>query len=207
MINRRSLILAGAAALCSPSVARSEIRCSPYNQRGIQYCEAGVRIRNFVTAQQQCQNWCWAACVEAVFSQKGYRVSQREIVERIYPNLGCYPATGPQIVEAISGHWVDRGGRDFEAWGSPVIDRSYGIWNFDSGAIIARELAAGNPLIIGSLSHATRISAITYYHAYDGTWWVASITVRDPWPGNPNRRLLSQQEARNANLVIQIFVG
>lgn len=183
------------------------MQCTPYDARGIQLCQAGVYIRNFVTAQQRCQNWCWAACIEAVFHQHGYVVPQRAIVARIYPDLSCRPATGPQIVRALSGNWIDQYGYRFQAWGEPIIDLHYGIWSFDAAAIVARELAANNPLINGAAGHATMISAISYYRNYHGQGQVASITVRDPWPGNANKRFLTPQEAQGTFFVARVLVS
>ena len=50
-------------------------------------------------------------------AQQGYAISQRTIVEQIYPNLACCPATGAQIVGVLSGCWVDQYGQEFEARG------------------------------------------------------------------------------------------
>lgn len=207
MISRRKLFVAGAAALCAPNVARSAVQCTPFDAAGIQYCEAGVYIRNFVTAQQRCQNWCWAACIEAIFHQHGYVVPQQAIVARIYPDLSCRPATGPQIIRALSGYWIDQYGYRFQAWGEPILDLHYGIWSYDTAAIVARELAANNPLINGAVGHATMISAISYYRHYSGQGQVASITVRDPWPGRANKRFLSPQEAQGTFFVARVLVS
>ncbi len=205
MIDRRKLIVAGAAALCAPYAARSELQCVLYH--GIEYCQAGVSIRNFVTAQQQCQNWCWAACIEAIFHQHGYVVPQQAIVKKIYPDLGCYPATGEQIIQTLTGNWKDHYGRRFQAFGEPIIDLTHGLWNFDAAAIVAQELAANNPLINGALGHATMISAISYYRNHYGQGWVESISVRDPWPGNVNKRLLTPEEAQRTNFVARVRVN
>ena len=207
MINRRKLILAGAAALGTPSAVRSAIQCYPCNAYGIQCCQAGVHIRNFVTAQQQCQNWCWAACIEAIFHQHGYTVPQRAIVARVFRDQGCYSATGPQIIHALSGAWIDQNGYRFTAWGEPIMDLHYGIWAFDAAAAVARELEAGYPLINGAVGHATMISAISYFHDLYGNGQVVSITVRDPWPGNVNKRLLTPQEAQGTFFIARVRVS
>ena len=205
MISRRKLVSAGAATLCIPHVAQSAVQCTPYDASGIQYCEAGVYIGS-VTAQQECQNWCWAACIEAVFHQHGYVVPQEAIVERIYSDLSCRPATGKMIIEALSGNWIDEYGCQFQAWGEPIIDLHHGIWSYDAAARVASELAANNPLINGAVGHATMISAISYNRNYYGQGQVVSITVRDPWPGKPNKRLLTPQEAQGTFFVGRVVV-
>ena len=207
MISRRKLIVAGAAALCVPHAARSAVQCTPFDARGIQYCQAGVYIRNFVTAQQRCQNWCWAACIEAIFHQHGYVVPQQAIVARIYPDLSCRSATGPQIIRALSGYWIDQHGHRFRAWGEPIIDLHHGIWSPVAASIVARELAANNPLINGAVGHATMISEILYYRNFYGQGQVVSITVRDPWPGRANKRLLTLQEAQGTFFVARVLVS
>jgi len=72
---------------------------------------------------------------------------------------------------------------------------------------VARELAANNPLINGAAGHATMISAISYYRNFHGQGQVVSITVRDPWPGNANRRFLTPQEAQGTFFVARVLVS
>ena len=65
MPDRRWFLLSAAASLAAPP-ARADIACyapvSPYARP----CEVGIPIRQVVPAQE-CQNWCWAACIETIF--------------------------------------------------------------------------------------------------------------------------------------------
>ena len=79
-----SLSLAFGAGLASPALARYS--CSqPWQFNGglVRRCsvEAGGR---WARAQQACDQWCWAACIETAFSFAGYEVSQPAIVEKLF---------------------------------------------------------------------------------------------------------------------------
>ena len=124
VINRSNLIVAGVVALYTPHTARSEVRFTLYNGIGIQYCEADVYIRNFVTAQQKCQNWCCAACIDAIFGQQGYAISQRTIVEHNISKSGLLPS-----------YWGADRWRSVRPLGRPIRSR---IWS--AGIIYSRTL-------------------------------------------------------------------
>jgi len=188
------------------TAANAEWSCSQFNWQGVQYCEAGVHIPRF-TAQQECQNWCWAACIQAVFKYHGRSVEQKKIVERVYSNQGCYTATGPQIISAISGNWRDENGNRFQAYGEPVLDLQHGIWNPFAAQQVALELANGNPLINGAVGHATMITAMSYFRDIYGNGRPNSIVVRDPWPSNPNKRYLSAREAQGTFFIARVRVA
>lgn len=208
-MHRRSFMLGLAASSSSLSIAAPAVadwRCTQYDWRGVQYCEAGVSIPRF-TAQQRCQNWCWAACIEAVFRFHGYSVPQEEVVSRVYRDLGCRTATGPQIIGAITGQWIDSRGRRFAAYGEPILDLHHGIWNQFAAVSVARDLANNNPLINGAAGHATMITKMTYFRDVFGNGQPNSVTVRDPWPGNANRRLLTPQEAAGTFFIARVRVG
>ncbi|MGE0626783.1 MAG: hypothetical protein AB7O43_03090 [Hyphomicrobiaceae bacterium] len=161
----------------------------------MQTCTAGLQLGPIVTASQQCQNWCWAACIEAVFAMRGYRVSQRAIVRKIYGGTEpCSRAIGPQIIQAVNGPWIDANNRRFMAYAAPLIDLQFGVLHPQAAALAAQELARNNPLINGAAGHATVMTAMTYVRNNLGQGMPVQIIVRDPWPGNPNRRVLTPRE-------------
>jgi hypothetical protein len=190
-----------------PSWARAEVRCGNFDPRGVQLCEAGIPSLQLISARQACPQWCWAACIQMIFARYGRQVHQEWIVHRLFGDLRCSPANGPQIVAAASGTWRDISGRTFAARAYPIADFNLGISNYNMGADAAQELAAGRPLINGALGHATVMTAMTYYRAANGYGQVESITVRDPWPEAPPRRLLTAQEAGGSNLLVGMEVG
>jgi hypothetical protein len=66
-------------------------------------------------------------------------------------------------------------------------DAQFGFGRPDAIAIAAQELARNNPLILGAMGHATVMTAMTY--SGNGQFiQINEVIIRDPWPGNPNRR-------------------
>jgi len=204
ILSRRA-VLGGAAASLIAGPASAELACSQFDYRGVQQCTAGVRISG-VTARQACHSWCWAACAEAIFAVHGFDVPQEAIVQRLYGSLICTTATGEGIYRAVAGAWQDRRGRQFRAEPYVLIDRQYGIFRPDAVALAAQELAAGNPLINGAMGHATVMTAMTYVRDQWGRGQPLQVIVRDPWPGTPNRRQLSMQEAWGTFFLMALHV-
>lgn len=196
-IQRRQFLagFAGAFTLAAAG-ARADIACMPYED-GVEVCQVGLRIAPEVTtAQQECEYWCWAACIESIFALRGYEVSQTEIVERVYAQPVCAPAIGAVIAEAASGTWLTHDGRRFTARTDVLIDANAGIWRQDAAVVAARELQADRPLIVGAMGHAVLLTALTYGRDGNGNYEILEAVVRDPWPTNPNRRVLSAMEAQ-----------
>lgn len=209
-LSRRNLLLFSGAATISAATAKSAqaaVQCTQFNRQGVQQCQAGVRIGNVITAQQGCPNWCWAACVQTIFGVNGYDVYQEEIVARLYPNLACSTATGIEIANATAGRWIDRRGYRFRARVTPLLDLSMGLANSNAAAQVASELASDRPVINGAMGHATVLTAMTYLRDQFGRGMPQQITVRDPWPGNRNRRTLSPQEARGTFFIAAVRVS
>lgn len=196
-----------AASALLTSSAAAELVCSNFNGNGVQQCTAGVEIGPIRTAQQECQNWCWAACIEAIFSVHGYSVSQQTIVNRLFGSPQCSTATGPQIINTITGQWQSEDGEDFYAQAAPLLDLSFGISNPQASAMVAQELAAGNPLINGAMGHATVLTAMTYLRDVYSRGQPTQIVVRDPWPFSQNRRVLTAQEAAGTFFIAKVSVS
>jgi hypothetical protein len=201
MISRRHFVVGGALlGLSTP--AGAALVCQDFP--GFRRCSAGVTI-DLGTARQECAEWCWAACVEAVFSFHGYPVAQRRIVEKVFQSDVCHPAIGPQIVEAIDGSWIDDRGNKFEANCEVLWDTQFQFGRADAVVQAARELEAGRPLILGAMGHATLLTAMTY----SGNGILVQLNeliIRDPWPGNPNRRALTPMEAMNTNFLATVAI-
>lgn len=206
-VDRRQFLsgLGGAVALAATG-ARADMTCEPYG--GSQICQVGLRFSpEVMTAQQECEYWCWAACIESIFAIKGFEVSQAEIVERVYAEPVCMPAFGPQIAQAASGSWLSHDGRSFSARADILIDANEGIWRDDATYIAAEELRADRPLIVGALNHAVLLTALTYAEHGDGSVEVLEAIVRDPWPTSPNRRVLSQYEVNQIFFLASVHMG
>lgn len=207
MLHRRDLLAGLAAAVLLPNSGRAEIACQPWGP-GQEVCEAGLKFSpDMRTAEQQCQFWCWAACIETIFAIQGFTVPQTEIVARVYGQPVCAAADGPTIASAVSGTWQDSAGSNFTADCGVAIDTQYGIWRPDAHLVAAAELEAGRPLILGALGHAMLLTAMTFGRDAYGNTQVGEMVIRDPWPTNPNRRTLSMQEAQQISFLATVQVN
>lgn len=207
MIHRRDLIAGLAAAFVLPRAARAEITCQPRGGRQ-EVCQAGLQFTpDMKTAEQQCQFWCWAACIETIFAIGGFEIRQQDIVTRIYGSPVCVAADGPTIANAVSGQWRDTKGRSFRSGCDVLIDHQYGVWRPDAHLIAARELTANRPLILGTMSHAVLLTAMTFSRDGYSNTQVGEMVIRDPWPTNPNRRILSAYEAGQISFLATVSVA
>jgi hypothetical protein len=208
MMTRRSLVAGITTAIVARDFdALAAVSCTPFNADDVQRCVAGLQIASLRTARQRCESWCWAACIETIFFLHGFRVDQKRIAEKLFGTAECEPAVGRQIVETITGDWVDDRGREFSAQAFPLVDLDYGIWEPTAVEDAAHELANNNPLINIALGHATVLTALTYLRHRDGSGMPLQMVVRDPYPGNPNRRTLDFQEINGSVFLAAVHVA
>lgn len=190
--------MAAAPALLVSSDAQAEIVCSRPQRYGaglVRQCSVGIRIGPSLTAQQRCDQWCWAACIEAAFALRGYRVAQERIVETLYGDrFVCAPAVGVNIANTIARPWTDDRGRRFRGLVRVVTDVQFGVRNPNALRIAADFLQRGVPLITGALGHATLMTAMSYVEDNFGRRQLQEIILRDPWPGRRNRRRMTPRE-------------
>jgi hypothetical protein len=202
MFSRRALLL---SAWSLPILTRRSVAglsCQDYP--GFRRCSVGVRIQ-LATAQQKLPHWCWAACIEAIFAFHGHIVPQEEIVEKVFGDQSDQAAFGPQIVEVVDGSWDDRQGNSFEASATVLWDSQFGFGRPDAVVQAARELENDRPLIVGAFGHCYRYDGHDLFYECISAQ-LEELVVRDPWPGNPNRRTLSLQEALGTQFLAQIGV-
>ncbi|HWA51238.1 MAG TPA: papain-like cysteine protease family protein [Dongiaceae bacterium] len=231
LVSRRHA-LAGIAALAAlgPTRAFAGGTCSVIDQTTRQ-CTVGLQI-GVETVRQRCENWCWAACIQAIFALHSYDIPQEAIVEKLFGDGSvCAPANDAAIVAAIDGGWIDMSGNQFSAYGQVMPLAAMGVSSSQSsdsdplnlalnmtGRMFASqdieamltELANNNPLIIGrmgdAIGHAMVLTAASFIQRTDGTIYLTELIVRDPWPGSPNRRRLSGDEIRETFTVIKVHV-
>lgn len=186
---------------------QAALRCTPFNPMGVQTCEAGIdgRVRS-VQALQQNSQWCWAACITAIFAFHGMQVSQQRIVRATYGRAVNLPAIGPQIAAASSRSWQTDDGEAFEAECEVLWDSQFFVGRPEAPAEAARELAQDQPLIIGTGGHAMVLTAMTYARDVHGRGQPVAAVVRDPWPGR-GRRMLSPQEWYGTNFLAKVHVS
>jgi hypothetical protein len=206
--SRRAFIFGlGIGGLTLTPPAKAALRCSPFDPRtGVQICESGIdgRVRG-VEALQRNTQWCWAACISAVFDFHGVSVQQDRIVQATYGRAVNLPAIGPQIAAATSRTWRTDDGEAFTAQCEVLWDSQFNVGRPDAPAEAARELADDQPLIIGTGGHAMVLTAMTYAHDAYGRGQPMVAIVRDPWPGR-GRRQLSPQEWYGTGFLAKVHV-
>lgn len=212
MITRRTAVLGGLAAVGGAQSASAAIRCTPFAPNGVRQCEVGLAVQlNRImvnTPTQQRQNWCWAACVSAIFGYHGFDVPQLRIVEKVFGADVNSPAIGPQIIRAIDGSWRDEAGRRFFAHGIVLWDAQFMFGDPRAAAISAQELSADRPLIVGALGHAMVLSGMTYLVDTMSRGQPLQLVVRDPWPapGMPTRKILTGPQVQNTSFLAAVHI-
>jgi len=163
---------------------------------GMQICEG--RSCAFLAAvasrAQENSAWCWAACLEMAFSCLNHRVSQQAIVKATWGDIRNAPATPAQILQTVDREYVDGSGRRFRPT-ARLIDRTSNM--FADLASLGRtfeHVAAGKPVIIGSVrgrdaGHATMLTTLTVRRSADGKSLPSFVSARvyDPWPDAKGR--------------------
>jgi hypothetical protein len=198
----RFLGLAALGVTVGPSSAvLAAINCTPYDERAIQRCEAGIQssMLDVVAAGvggQHLNQWCWAACIEMIFRYYGFFMPQEEIVRQTWGSIVNLPANVHQMVANLNRTWIDHKGQQFVILGD-VLTANVGT--------ATQDLADNQPLIIGTMGHAMVLTSLLYERNVWGQGNVIAATVRDPWPGK-GRRVLTAQEWYSTQFFIRIRV-
>lgn len=229
MISRRKL-LGGMSALAaiSPASALAAPRCLP-SKFGVRTCEVSLPYQAGVAATQNCDSWCWAACIQMVFSTLGKGVAQEAAVKRLFNSYKCEGANVVQIVQTITGEWRDWRGVPFHASARTLPKAGMALaissgsdnnrppgyidqmWASSGGAReLIRELENGRPLINLAAGHATVIVGATYQQNelfQSGPIGLNKIVILDPWPESKRLRELTAQEISQQFLAIAVSVS
>jgi hypothetical protein len=165
MLSRRTFLAAAPAYLALASAGEAAQSCSAVDAGGARTCVVGFSL-DMPMASQRCDDWCWAACLEAIFTQHGHYVPQEAIVAALFGEETCNAngpgATPEQIMRVTQGRWYDAAGNLFRADIVSLPDIGYANFTGAGSRQVVQELAAGNPLINGALGHATVITAAKY---------------------------------------------
>lgn len=202
-MKRRNFLAAvgGAFGVAIVPKSFSEIQCGqPFiqpNGYAVQSCSVGIPsgVLQFVAARQQSSQWCWAACIQMMFRMYGYDLPQQILVQQTWGSIVNMPAYPNQILAALNRTYLDNTGKRFTAIGDSISTNV---------ATAIQDLANRSPLIIGTLGHATVLTALNYTQSSAGELQVTSAIVRDPWPESPSRRELSPQEWSSINFAARI---
>lgn len=137
------------------------------------------------SGKQRMGNWCWAACIQMVLNYHGLYVDQQDIVTRVFGAGVDRPASGDQILAALTGWAPDSRGRR-----SAIYADNY---NLDPATVI-NDLDRKWPLIIGlsgargaATGHAYVLTAAYFSKGPNGVPIIHRVVLRDPYPGYPSR--------------------
>lgn len=113
---------------------------------------------------QEKDNWCWAACVQAVLQYNGMWKPQSDIVRQVYGSPYNWTASGNEIAVALNG-WNGLRVRSFTTkTAQSFID----------------EIAAGHLLIIGYEEHAYLLTHIYYKKTSNGKLFPFKVIKINP---------------------------
>lgn len=150
-------------------------------------------------ARQRSENWCWAACTQMVLNYQGVNVSQEQIVERVFGARVDRPGSAQNIVQGASGWYVD---------GSSIAAKA--DYSFIPQKMID-DLINKYPLVIGlsmpgqNVGHAYVLTGISFLKQGDAIF-PQSVILRDPWPDNQSRLVLSWSDfSSRAHTIVHIF--
>lgn len=204
-MDRRQFIL-GLGALAAAAPAHAALTCGPFvpGPMGapVQGCDAGVpgNVADVVAAAvggQHMNQWCWAASLETVLRYHGRPMRQERIVAENMGGIVNLPADPWTYVAALNRSYVDDNGVPFRISGDVYTANP---------VTAAQDLAAGLPLIIGTMGHAMVLTAVSYTRDMYGNGQIRQAMVRDPWPER-GRRVLSAQEWFSTSFLARIRVS
>lgn len=141
---------------------------------------------------QQCNSWCWAACLSTFFNFYGHPMDQKEIVAaRFGSPMVCQG--DPKVIAVVTGlnkTWTDDNGVSFTSKINAAYDYNRGI-NTLTNRMIINELANGRPLYFGTKQHAMILFRAQYVDnpgLPDAR--ILGVRVADPFPGFDRTHLL-----------------
>lgn len=162
---------------------------------------AAIETTYFIpyVAQQRSTNWCWAACTQMVLNYQGVNVTQEQIVQRVFGVCIDRPGNAMDIVQGARGWNVD----------GHTINARYD-YSFVPQRIVD-DLVNKYPLVVGltmpgqNIGHAFVMTGMSFEKEGDAVY-PQSVILRDPWPGNQSRIVISWSEFTNrANTIVHIF--
>lgn len=144
------------------------------------YCAAiKTDCFKFSFAEQEFDNWCWAACIQMVLHYQGLDITQSDIVIKAHGSLVNLPADCFTTTKAAND-W-NYNGTNIKAWQV----------NSTTPKDFIDALAHKYPIIVGlnmpssKVGHCYVLTAIFYNYSNDlyVPYWVK---LRDPWGPNPD---------------------
>ncbi len=137
---------------------------------------------------QEKDNWCWAACIQAIFEYNGIIESQTDIVRRVYGLSYDRTASGNGMSEALDG-WHGFTVKSFRT---------------KSAQSFIDEIAAGHPLLIGYGEHAYLLTHIYYNKTSNGHLTPFKIIMINPKQGK--EKVLDWKDVYDSlNTIVSVY--
>ncbi|MEO2020978.1 MAG: papain-like cysteine protease family protein [Pirellulaceae bacterium] len=156
-------------------------------------------LMTYCAAKQEKQNWCWAACIQMVYSTQGINVSQDDIVKATLGVVIDVPAGPQHFMDALKGWKPSQSGRkSLEASfyeGPPQL------------STLTLSLKSKVPVILGltypdqNVGHGVVITAVYLEPGIAGKE-LTGVIVRDPaavFSATKGKRRLEPAEFKNAD--------
>lgn len=138
----------------------------------------------FFIAEQNYDNWCWAACIQMVLHYQGQKFDQCSIVKKALRMTSC-------INQPADCYTIETGATGWTINGRVVKARV----DFTPSAFeLIDQLAFKAPVIIGlnmpgqNIGHAYVLTAVFFQYDSNNKKIPYKVVLRDPWPSNPSRK-------------------
>jgi hypothetical protein len=189
IVNRRAFLYGGGAGLIL-----SQIGClNPTPNQNLKTASVNIPELFQAVTTQQCEEWCWAACISMIFDFYGHPMSQPNIVTATFGAPVCWPASSTTTIgQALTRQYTDDKGIPFFSQVTAAYDFFNRINTFDN-AMIVNQLSSNNPLLYCNTQHAMVVYSVDYVPTLAEPD-ILAVHVVDPWPFNPRMHLLSGPE-------------
>lgn len=184
-------------ALPFAGAAQAEVGCHNRVAERFTLCQVGLAeaiADRMARLQPANSNWCWAACLEMIFASHGFLVGMQRIVAEAYGRQSNIGADTRMLAALLTRRWIDDRGLPFACHCDVLWDAASGSRIEHAGGLAALRLAEGQPLLIGTRSHAMVLIALAFAHTgHPESLQVTHAVVLDPIPGR-GRRPLTRDE-------------
>lgn len=150
---------------------------------------------NYHVAQQQADNWCWAASIQMALSTKNIQVDQAELVRRTFGAAVDRPGSVLDTLRHLNGPAIRRDGQRVQL-------SSQFREGFPTFQTLKHQLERNTPILISqenpglSIGHALVVTAMIYESTSNGPR-ILRLICRDPSPHlavSGGKRILTPDE-------------
>lgn len=187
MLRSRLTILAVMIAATIGAVAQSKPKVS-FSLTQIPDQWAQVRGIPEVIASQKCENWAWAASVEAILKKENLPLDQKFWIDKLNGGSVCQPTVGPPeyLPRIVDGNYTLPDGRKFK------LESHYYEGAPTSTDRLLVPLALGRPYILWWKQHAYLVTGALWneyiYPSGQKQMEMKEITLLDPYVTGEKRK-------------------